>query len=445
MGQDHRILSFGEYELDLERRELRRDGRPLDLQPTPLRLLLYLAEHRDRTVPKGELLDAIWPEVVVSDASLATALAHVREAVEDDGLVQRVIRTHKGAGYRFVADVSLRSVERPAPEPRRTRRTRLVVALGALLVATGLGIANHLAIRTWLALTLPRVFSRPPEQQIGFATTSDGVHIAYATTGQGPPLVLVLGWLTHLTEGIGSPLYDAAGAVRWYSRDHLLVRYDGRGFGLSDRDVRDFGLAARVRDLEAVVDALGLERFALYAYSAGGPTALGYADRHPERVRRLVLAATFQGGESMSGRAGEEFRRIRRDLRELARTSWDSPYARAAYAEFYLPEASEVERRVVMHFMRVSADGAAVVGFSEATEGIDVSEQARRIRIPTLVVAGSEDRQIALEFSRAVAATVPGARFEILEGADHIGASTGDPRLMRMISAFLAEDSPTSE
>jgi pimeloyl-ACP methyl ester carboxylesterase len=270
------------------------------------------------------------------------------------------------------------------------------------------------------------------------------VRIAYATAGRGPPLVFVLGWLTHLTEGIGSPLYDAAGVVRWHSRNHLLVRYDGRGFGLSDRNARDFSLSARVRDLEAVTDALRLERFALYAFSAGGPTALAYADRHPERVSRMVLAATFLGAGSTSAEA-EAFRRTRRGLRELARTSWDSPHARAAFAEFWLPEASAVERGMLMHFLQVSADEGAVAGFSEATETIDVSVEATRIRVPTLVVAGSEDRAIPLEFSRSLAAAVPGARFEILAGADHVEASTGDPRLMRMVSAFLAEDSPRSE
>jgi pimeloyl-ACP methyl ester carboxylesterase len=121
------------------------------------------------------------------------------------------------------------------------------------------------------------------------------------------PLVLVLGWFTHLTEGLGSPLYDSAGVVRWYSRDHLLVRYDGRGFGLSDRDATDFGLDARVRDLEAVVDALDLERFVLYAFSAGGPTAVTYVDRHPDRVSHLVLAATYLGLSTLARKFDDVF------------------------------------------------------------------------------------------------------------------------------------------
>ncbi len=108
------ILTFGEYELDSERRELRRSGEPVELQPTPLRLLLYLAEHRDRAVPTRELLDTLWPETVVADTSIAKALNQARRAVRDDGTAQRVIRTQRRLGYRFVAEVEERRRSRAA-------------------------------------------------------------------------------------------------------------------------------------------------------------------------------------------------------------------------------------------------------------------------------------------------------------------------------------------
>ncbi|HME72732.1 MAG TPA: alpha/beta fold hydrolase [Myxococcota bacterium] len=325
----------------------------------------------------------------------------------------------------------------PAKAPGRRSRTRWASVLAVLLLAASVVFANRVAIGTWLALNAPRVLSHPLEQRIGFATTSDGVRIAYATTGQGPPLVFVLGWLTHLQEGLGSPLYDAVGLLRWYSRDHLVVRYDGRGFGLSDRNIADFSLDARVRDLEAVVRALGLEHFALYAYSGGGPTAVAYTDRHPEQVTRLVLAATFLGRAAADEAAGRN--NPFSGLGALARTDWELPAARAAFVELLASEAGEVERHVLMHFLRIAGEGSAVAGFIESTAQIDVSEQARRIRIPTLVVAGNLDLVVPVESSRALAAAIPGARFEILEGANHIEASVLDPRLMRLVSAFLAE------
>src|SRR5215469_15642154 len=314
--------------------------------------------------------------------------------------------------------------------PLRRRRIRWATIV-VLLLASGLVFANRVSIGTWLALNLPRFLSHPLEQRLAFATTSDGVHVAYATTGQGPPIVFVLGWLTHLQEGLGSPLYDRAGVLRWYSRDHLVVRYDGRGFGLSDRNVTDFSLDARIRDLEAVVAALGLKHFALYGYSGGGPTVVAYADRHPELVTSLVLAATYLG---RSGDYNTFF-----GLGGLARTDWDLSAARAAFVELLAPDAGEVERRVLMHFLRIAGEGSAVAGFIESTAQIDVSQQARRIRVPTLVVSGSIDRVVPVESSRALAAAIPGARFEILEDANHLQAAVIDPRLMRMVSTFLAD------
>jgi len=127
MRDPTKVIAFGEHELDFGRGELRHREKPVDIQPTPLRLLLYLAEHRDRTVPRRELLDALWPGVVVGDEALTTALAEVRRAVGDDGDAQRVIRTQKGAGYRFVAEAEVvaapasagRLAVEGSPQPRR--------------------------------------------------------------------------------------------------------------------------------------------------------------------------------------------------------------------------------------------------------------------------------------------------------------------------------------
>ncbi len=324
------------------------------------------------------------------------------------------------------------------PRPRR-RRARLVWVglLVAAVLAVAVMVPNRGAILAWVVLTAPRLLSTPLEQQIGFAETSDGVRIAYATTGSGPPLVSVLGWATHLTEGGASPLYDQGGAIRWHSRDHLTVRYDGRGFGLSDRDVTDFSLDARVRDVEAVVDALGLDRFAIAGISAGGPTAIAYTVRHPERVTHLLLASTGPGLASTSQEEWSIPLDVRRSQYDLIRTSWDTLPTRAMIAEWLAPEANDVERRVLMHLLRVSGEGPAVAAFMEAGVEIDTSEEARQIRVPTLVVAGDLDPR-GVEGGRRVASLIPGARFEILEGAGHIGAAVSDPRTLRLASAFLA-------
>jgi pimeloyl-ACP methyl ester carboxylesterase len=120
------------------------------------------------------------------------------------------------------------------------------------------------------------------KQQIRFCTSHDGVRIAYATTGGGPPLVKAANWLSHLEFDWNSPVWR-----HWVTelpRGHHFVRYDERGCGLSDWDVPELSFEAWVRDLETVVKAVGLERFPLLGISQGVPIAIAYAVRHPERV-----------------------------------------------------------------------------------------------------------------------------------------------------------------
>jgi pimeloyl-ACP methyl ester carboxylesterase len=323
------------------------------------------------------------------------------------------------------------------PRLRKDAAPQVIVSVGvaALLGIGALWLARG-PLLAWIALNVPRLTGTSIDQKIAFAETSDGVRIAYATSGSGPPLVFVLGWGTHLTEGMGSPLYDQSGFLSWHSREHRVVRYDGRGFGLSDRDVTDFSLDARLRDLETVVDALGLPRFDLYAFSAGGPTGVAYAARHTERVSRLVLAATYAGIQT-----DPERQRMLADLVGFAEPPGNAD-GRASFAEFLAPEANDVQRRVLMHFLGVAADGPQILGFFRDTGAIDTSEEAGRIDVPTLVAASDSDSAIPLAHSRRLASLIPTARFEIIDGASHIGASGQDPRVMRLISDFLAAPVP---
>lgn len=132
------------------------------------------------------------------------------------------------------------------------------------------------------------------EQQIRFCTTEDGVRLAYASHGSGAPIVKTANWMTHLERDWRSPVWR-----HWleeFGRGHRFVRYDGRGCGLSDRDPEGLSLHAFVDDLAAVVDAAGLERFALLGLSQGGATAISYAVRHPERVSHLILVGAYAQG-----------------------------------------------------------------------------------------------------------------------------------------------------
>jgi pimeloyl-ACP methyl ester carboxylesterase len=328
---------------------------------------------------------------------------------------------------------------RPEPSVWWKRPAGRVVA-GLVLTAAlayAIYLPNRTAVLASVALNLPKLVGPSIEQKLGFATTSDGVRIAYATTGQGPPLVFVLGWATHLQDGLGSPFYDGSGVIVRLSEHHTFVRYDGRGFGMSDREVTDFSLDARVRDLESVVDALGFSRFAVFAVSAGGPAAIAYAARHPERVSALILAGTF-AGRHWWRRSPEETRAVE-NIGATFRTAWPSPAVRAMLVELIAPEADEVTKRVLIEFLGRSGDGPTVAGFLEEQDfRIDVREDARRLRLPTLVIHGTRDAPVPIEMGRELASLIRGARFEVLQGAGHL-EDTNSPRVFDLIDGFLRE------
>jgi pimeloyl-ACP methyl ester carboxylesterase len=115
----------------------------------------------------------------------------------------------------------------------------------------------------------------------------DGVQIAYASVGTEPPLVKAPNWMNHLEYDWQSPIWHHL--LQELAREHTLIRFDQRGNGLSDWDVDEISFDSFVRDLETVVDAAGLEKFALLGISQGCAISIAYAVRHPERVSRLVL------------------------------------------------------------------------------------------------------------------------------------------------------------
>ncbi|XNL82148.1 alpha/beta fold hydrolase [Actinomadura madurae] len=265
------IYRFGEYELDTALFRLFRAGEPVHVAPRALDLLSHLVAHRDRVVPKNELLDVVWGDRFVSEAALTTALRTVRLAVGDTGGEQRLIRTVHRRGYQFVGPLTVD----PAGAPRR-------VGAGSVAAEGPSGA----------------------DQIIRFCRADDGARIAYATLGSGPPLLKAANWMTHLDLERTSPVWS-----HWISglaRDRQLIRYDERGCGLSDWQVPGFGFDDWVDDLEAVVEAVGLDRFPLLGVSQGGAVAVAYAARHPERVSRLVLAGAYARGRHVRARDDAE-------------------------------------------------------------------------------------------------------------------------------------------
>lgn len=271
-------------------------------------------------------------------------------------------------------------------------------------------------------------------QQIRFCTSFDGTQIAYATAGSGPPLVRVANWLTHLELDWKGPIWS-----HWFeelSRNHTLVRYDLRGCGLSDRSVDDLSLDAWVRDLEAVVNDLGLDRFSLLGLCQGGDIAVAYAERHPDRVRRLALYDTYLHGALVEGGALLE-RAQAKVLTQMIRVGWGQQNAafRKVFAELLMPGASEEQQRWLAELQRQSASPETAACLWRAFHEIDIRDLAPQVQTSTLVFHVKNDAMVPFEEGRRLASLIPDARFVPLEGENHI-LLPDEPAWEQFVSEF---------
>jgi pimeloyl-ACP methyl ester carboxylesterase/DNA-binding CsgD family transcriptional regulator len=257
------------------------------------------------------------------------------------------------------------------------------------------------------------------EQHIRFCTAPDGVRLAYATSGKGPALVRAPHWLTHIEFDWRSPVHRPW--LEGLNRDHLLVRFDPRGCGLSERDVGDISFGAWVQDLEAVVDAAGLERFVLFGASQGGPIAVDYAVRHPERVEKLVLHGAYARGRLVRASTPRDEEEAETFL-HLARVGWgtDNAAFRRVFAMLFLPEATPEQARWFDDLSRVSTDGDMVARMLGMLHQIDVRPLAPRVSAPTLVTHARGDQRIPFEEGRLLASLIPNAQLVPLETKNHI-------------------------
>jgi pimeloyl-ACP methyl ester carboxylesterase/DNA-binding CsgD family transcriptional regulator len=258
----------------------------------------------------------------------------------------------------------------------------------------------------------------PLRHETRFCTAPDGVGLAYAVEGEGPPLVKASNWMTHLDYDRESPVWRHW--VRELSRGRTLVRYDGRGCGLSDRQFDGIPtLDTYVADLSAVVDAAGLERFALFGLSGGGPVAIEYADRNPDRVSHLVLCGTYARGRYRRGAGEAEQSRV---LGDLMRVGWGGtvPAFRRVFSSMFIPSAGEEQKRWYDDMQQASSSGEVAVRLWRSRTEIDISHTARSITQPALVLHARHDRVIPYEEGRRLASLLPDARFVTLESDNHI-------------------------
>jgi pimeloyl-ACP methyl ester carboxylesterase len=359
-------------------------------------LLVFLLRHHDRVVSRDDVIAGVWGGRIVSESALASRVNAVRRAIGDDGTAQRLVKTIVRKGFRFVGKVREETAAAPAPPVT------------------------------------------PVAQSISFCRTSDGVNIAVATVGDGPILVKTANWLNHLEHDWQSPIWSPM--LRRLAAHFRLVRYDGRGNGLSDREVADVSLAGFERDLEAVIDCLGLKRFVLLGLSQGGAAAATFAARHPDRVSRLILYGAYAQGRNRRG--SSEDSTTAQTMLAMMREGWgheDSAFLRA-FSSLYLTDASREHIRSFAEMQRLSASGTMAVRIRTACDDIDVMAVLPDIKVPTLVIHARHDHVAPIEQGRQIAARIPGAKFVILDSENHVPVP-GDPawdQLLGEIEAFAA-------
>ena len=256
------------------------------------------------------------------------------------------------------------------------------------------------------------------EQQIHFCTTHDGVQIAYAMVGQGPPLVKAANWLSHLEWDWQSPIWRHL--LREFSRDQTFIRYDERGNGLSDWNVADLSFNAWVEDLESVVNAAKVDRFPLLGISQGGAVAIAYAVRHPEKVSHLILYGAYARGW-ITRDSADEIEQRQAQL-TLVRLGWgkDNPAFRQLWTSLYAPDATPEQAQSFNDLQRISTSPENAVKLLTEMGKIDVVDLLAQVKVPTLVLHCRDEAGVPFEEGRTLAAMIPGARFVPLEGRNHL-------------------------
>ena len=286
----------------------------------------------------------------------------------------------------------------------------------------------------------PRAKSASHEVQ--FCRTSDDVRIAYACVGLGPPVVWAAHWLSHIAFSWESPIWR-----HWteeFAKDHAFVHYDERGNGLSDWDNPTFSVEAFVRDLEAVVDALGFDQFTLIGSSKGGSTAIAYAALHPERVSRLVLYGTYAQGSRVRGDgAGIETNEA---MIALIQQGWaqDNPAFRQLLTSLLLPDATLEEMGWFNDLQRVSASAANASRLLRSLGDVNVVDHLPGITAPTVVLHCRDDSAVPFEQGRLIASRIPNARFVSLESRNHVllPRDPAWPVFVSEVRKFLCEGVP---
>ncbi len=357
------------------------DGVLRDVEPQVFDLLQLFVENPGELISHDQLIEVVWGGRIVSDSAVSARISAARNAVGDDGSLQKIIKTVPRRGFRFVATVQL----------------------------SGGDVAKNPSLRD--------TTYHHQTQRVRFSRSNDGTRLAFATTGSGYPFVRVGHWLTHLEHDWRSPLWRPF--LIELGKSFEVIRYDQRGNGLSDWNVENFTLNAFVEDLEAVADKEVAERFALYGTSQGVPIAIAYAVKYPERVSHLILHGGYQRGRLLRGSVEE--REQGEALLTLIQHGWGisgGPFIQA-FASMYIPGGSKEQIESLADLQRRTTSPVNAARLREAVDRLDVTDLLAKVNVPTLVIHARDDGVHPLDQGRKLAAGIKDADFVMLESGNH--------------------------
>lgn len=384
---------FEHFELDPARRELRVQGHARPLQPQVFDLLLYLVENHERVVPKQELLEALWPDTIVTESSIQRAVSLARSALGERG--PALIQTFPRQGYRFV---------------------------GALQAS------KRTAARTSL---------RPRYAQSG------DVHIAYTTLGEGETdIVVVSGWIMPMRAMFQYPATRAS--LEALAKIGRVITFDKRGTGLSDR-VKDLpSHEQRMDDLRVVLDACNSKKAVLVGYSEGGALAMLYAATYPERVRGLVLCGAFarmtKTPDFPCGYAPEDMDK----LKGYIRGAWGKGASLRPIAPVEVRKDDAFLDWIAFAEQEGTSPGGAL-DLLDMNIQIDLRVLLPAIRVPTAVLQADEDGMIHPGNGRYLADHIPNARYVEVHSSDHMFFFDNQHEILDAVRWVLDQEPPELE
>lgn len=366
---------FSDCVLDTEAHSLLRNGEPRPIEPQVFDLLHLLLKNTGSLVTKEQLIEEIWGGRIVSESAISARIAAARKAVGDDGKQQAIIRTIARRGLQFVAELSKSSA------------------------------------------TETSVSSPSQHPRIRYATADDGVKIAFAVSGSGPPLLRVAHHPTHVElEWLISTdraLFDALG------KSHTLIRMDPRGSGLSDLKVDDYSAARKAKDIKAVVDTLGLDQFALFGSSSGAMIAVEFAVMFPEHVSHLITLGGYVDGRSV--REGIPGTNTEDAILSMAKAGWETPDSAfvSGYMSVYFPTASSELLQEIAQYVQKSCPVENEIRGRDAFNRHSVADLLNEVRARTLVIHSRGDAVHPISEGQKMARGIAGAELMVLESRNH--------------------------